>query len=79
LFNATWFLDGNPMPLPDYFFPGGKEAWPEKLMIHIDHASPQPVQITQIFFTDNGLHKLAHLPYSPDNRQQTSICVRGKE
>jgi hypothetical protein len=65
-FTASWFIDGDLVPLVARFFPTRWSARPKKLVMHIDNASPYNSRTTQNFFGHNPLKRILHPAYFPD-------------
>jgi hypothetical protein len=65
-FNAIWFIEQNPVPLLDAFFPTGLDPTQRKLIVHIDNASAHKASVAQNFFEHNPLKRFSHPQYSPD-------------
>jgi hypothetical protein len=65
-FNASWFIDGNRVPLVEKFTPAGWSAERRKLIVCIDNALAHSSRTNQNFFWHNRLYRLPHPPFSPD-------------
>jgi hypothetical protein len=65
-FNVSWFIDGNLVPLAEYFFPARWAASRRKRGVHIGKAPAHNSRMIQNTFLHNPLKRLPHQSYSPD-------------
>jgi hypothetical protein len=65
-FNASGFIDGNVVSLPEKLFPAGRSGGRRKLVAHIDNAPAHNSRTAQIFFGHNQLRMPSHPLYSPN-------------
>jgi hypothetical protein len=65
-FNASWFINGNLVPLVEKFCPAGWSAWRGKPVMHIDNAPARNSRMTPNFFGHNLLKELLNPTYSPN-------------
>jgi hypothetical protein len=78
LFNASWFINENLVPLVEKLFPAWWSAWPRELVVYIENGPAHSSRKTQNVFGYNPLKRLPNPASSIIFLHPTSSCL-GKE